>query len=110
MNILRICACLFWLFIAIPPAFAQDPPKTPMQAHNLEAAQNVVNALGYDVVVKEGTIVGPQEEADKGTAVCMFYALDKENNWYGFALKIKDKKVTEFKGGPVEAPRRKTNA
>ena len=110
MIILRICACLLWLLIILSPVLAQDPPQCPMQAHNVEAAQAVVNVMGYDVTVKEGVIIGPQDETAQGTAICMFYASDKDDNWYGFAIKMKNKKVTDFKAGPVKAPKRKTNA
>jgi len=104
MVILRVWACLFWLFVFSFPALAQDPPQRPMETHNLKAAQNVVNALGYEVIVKVGVIIGPQEETDKGTAVCVFYAEDKDGDWYRFDLKLKDSKVVEFKGESVETP------
>ncbi len=98
---------LFWLTV---PAFAGDQEKSlqvPMQPYNIEVAQKVINALGFDATVKEGIIIAPEKERQKGTAVCTFYAQDRDGNWYGFVLKMEEGKIYEFKGGPVKGPKEK---
>ncbi len=103
MVILRICACLLWL-LAVGPALAQDPPQCPMQTYNLEVVQAIINVMGYEALATEGFIIGPQEDANRGTALCIAYAVDKDNDWYKFTIKIKDGKITKFKGASSKPP------
>lgn len=73
-----------------------------MAAPNLQCAQQLLNALGYDVKVVAGIIEGSQPHRKAGTAIARIKTIDRQGDWELFQIDIYKYQIIQVKHDFIE--------